>query len=291
MPCVVKPVMSTSGKGQSVVRNRDGIEKSWNYAQAGGRVGGGRVIVEGFIDFEYEITLLTLRHVGRTSFCAPIGHRQVDGDYRGVVATATDERAALVECERIARLVTGELGGLGIFGVEFFIRGDQVWFSEVSPRPHDTGMVTMISQDLSQFALHARAILGLPVPQIEQRGPSASAAILVEGESDRVVFENVAQVLAVSGRAAALVRQARSARQAAHGCCARGRARHRRCAREGARGRRRNQAASRIAKRAALGNPADERYSSRPLARDLQSNVYCVDPRSAALLSLLRLPA
>ena len=195
MPCVVKPVMSSSGKGQSVVRNRDGIEKSWNYAQAGGRVGGGRVIVEGFVDFEYEITLLTLRTVGETSFCAPIGHRQVDGDYVESWQPQPMSSAALVECERIARLVTNELGGLGIFGVEFFVRGDEVWFSEVSPRPHDTGMVTMISQDLSEFALHARAILGLPIPVIRQRGPSASCAILVDGDSSNVRFENVERAL------------------------------------------------------------------------------------------------
>src|SRR5512139_3997453 len=195
MPCVVKPVMSSSGKGQSVVRNAAGVEKSWNYAQAGGRAKTGRVIVEGFIDFEYEITLLTLRTIDGTSFCAPIGHRQVDGDYVESWQPQPMSRAALEECERIALLVTNELGGRGIFGVEFFIRGDDVWFSEVSPRPHDTGMVTMISQDLSEFALHARAILGLPVPVIEQRGPAASAALLVEGDSDRVVFENLDRVL------------------------------------------------------------------------------------------------
>jgi phosphoribosylglycinamide formyltransferase 2 len=199
MPCVVKPVMSSSGKGQSVVRNGAGIEKSWNYAQAGGRAKTGRVIVEGFIDFEYEITLLTLRTIDGTSFCAPIGHRQVDGDYVESWQPQPMSRAAREECERIALLVTSELGGRGIFGVEFFIRGDDVWFSEVSPRPHDTGMVTMISQDLSEFALHARAILGLPVPVIEQRGPAASAALLVEGDSDRVVFENVDRVLQVPG--------------------------------------------------------------------------------------------
>ncbi|HEY6599355.1 MAG TPA: formate-dependent phosphoribosylglycinamide formyltransferase [Pseudomonadales bacterium] len=199
MPCVVKPVMSSSGKGQSVVRNKDGIEKSWRYAQSGGRGTAGKVIVEGFVDFEYEITLLTLRTVKGTSFCAPIGHRQVDGDYVESWQPQPMSDAARAECERIALLVTNELGGCGIFGVEFFIRGHHVWFSEVSPRPHDTGMVTMISQDLSQFALHARAILGLPVPMIEQRGPSASAAILVEGESDRVAFENVDGVLAVPG--------------------------------------------------------------------------------------------
>ncbi|HET6472668.1 MAG TPA: formate-dependent phosphoribosylglycinamide formyltransferase, partial [Pseudomonadales bacterium] len=199
MPCVVKPVMSSSGKGQSVIRARDGVEKSWNYAQSGGRAKNGRVIVEAFVDFEYEITLLTLRTVGGTMFCAPIGHRQVDGDYVESWQPQPMSDAALAESQRIARLVTDQLGGYGIFGVEFFIRGDRVWFSEVSPRPHDTGMVTMISQDLSEFALHARAILGLPVPAIEQRGACASAALLVEGESDRVVFENVERVLAVPG--------------------------------------------------------------------------------------------
>jgi phosphoribosylglycinamide formyltransferase 2 len=199
MPCVVKPVMSSSGKGQSVVRNVEGIEKSWNYAQAGARANTGRVIVEGFIDFEYEITLLTLRTIDGTSFCAPIGHRQVDGDYVESWQPQPMSRAALSECERIALRVTNELGGRGIFGVEFFVRGDQVWFSEVSPRPHDTGMVTMISQDLSEFALHARAILGLSVPVIEQRGPAASAALLVEGESDRVAFDGIDRVLAVAG--------------------------------------------------------------------------------------------
>ena len=199
IPCVVKPVMSSSGKGQSVIRARDGIEKSWNYAQSGGRAKHGRVIVEAFVDFEYEITLLTLRSVGGTTFCAPIGHRQVDGDYVESWQPQPMSETALAESQRIARLVTNELGGYGIFGVEFFIRGDRVWFSEVSPRPHDTGMVTMVSQDLSEFALHARAILGLPIPAIEQRGPCASAALLVEGQSDRVVFQNLERVLAVPG--------------------------------------------------------------------------------------------
>jgi len=199
MPCVVKPVMSSSGKGQSVVRNAEGIERSWHYAQAGARGNAGRVIVEGFIDFDYEITLLTLRHVNGTSFCAPVGHRQVDGDYQESWQPQPMTRAAQEECERIATLVTNELGGYGIFGAEFFIKGDQVWFSEISPRPHDTGMVTMISQDLSQFALHARAILGLPIPVIEQRGPAASAVIMVEGDSDHVVFEGVGRALATPG--------------------------------------------------------------------------------------------
>jgi len=195
-PCVVKPVMSSSGKGQSVVRNRDGIEKSWNYAQAGGRVGGGRVIVEGFIDFEYEITLLTLRTVGETSFCAPIGHRQVDGDYVESWQPQPMRGAALVECERIARLVTNELGGLGIFGVEFFIRGDQVWFSEVSPRPHDTGMVTMATQWQNEFELHARAILGLPV-STALKSPGASAVIYGGVDAVGVVFDGVDAALRV----------------------------------------------------------------------------------------------
>jgi phosphoribosylglycinamide formyltransferase 2 len=199
MPCVVKPVMSSSGKGQSVVRNEAGIERSWQYAQAGARGNAGRVIVEGFIDFDYEITLLTLRHVGGTSFCAPVGHRQVDGDYQESWQPQPMTRTAYEECERIATQVTNELGGYGVFGAEFFIKGEQVWFSEVSPRPHDTGMVTMIGQDLSQFALHARAILGLPIPTIEQRGPAASAVIMVEGDSDRVVFEGVADALATPG--------------------------------------------------------------------------------------------
>jgi len=198
-PCVVKPVMSSSGKGQSVVRNEAGIEKSWAYAQSGGRAKTGRVIVEAFIDFDYEITLLTLRSVGGTSFCAPIGHRQVDGDYVESWQPQPMSDSARIECERIAKRVTDELGGYGIFGVEFFVKGDRVWFSEVSPRPHDTGMVTMLSQDLSEFALHARAILGLPVPAIEQRGPCASAALLVEGESERVVFEGIDRALAVTG--------------------------------------------------------------------------------------------
>ncbi len=199
MPCVVKPVMSSSGKGQSVVHNADGIDASWQYAQSGSRANTGAVIVEGFIDFDYEVTLLTLRTRDATSFCAPIGHRQVDGDYHESWQPQPMSDAALAECERIALLVTDELGGCGIFGVEFFVRGDDVWFSEVSPRPHDTGMVTMISQDLSEFALHARAILGLPVPAIEQRGPCASAVILVEGDCDRVVFDGLDQALALAG--------------------------------------------------------------------------------------------
>jgi phosphoribosylglycinamide formyltransferase 2 len=195
-PCVVKPVMSSSGKGQSVVRGAADVQHAWNYAQQGGRAGAGRVIVEGFIRFDYEITLLTVRHAGGTSFCAPIGHLQVDGDYRESWQPQPMSAAALGEAERIACTVTDALGGAGIFGVELFVRGDQVWFSEVSPRPHDTGLVTLVSQDLSEFALHVRAILGLPVPAIRQVGPSASCAILLEGESRDIRFHSVEQALA-----------------------------------------------------------------------------------------------
>ncbi|MET0984488.1 MAG: formate-dependent phosphoribosylglycinamide formyltransferase [Steroidobacteraceae bacterium] len=194
-PCVVKPVMSSSGKGQSVVRTLGDGEKAWQYAQAGGRAGAGRVIVEGFIDFEYEITLLTVRHAGGTSFCAPIGHLQIDGDYRESWQPQPMAAAALKEAQRIAKAVTDNLGGSGIFGVELFVKGDEVWFSEVSPRPHDTGLVTLISQDLSEFALHARAILGLPIPVIRQHGPAASCAILVDGNSTNVRFEHVERAL------------------------------------------------------------------------------------------------
>jgi len=195
MPCVVKPVMSSSGKGQSVVRTQADIEHAWNYAQQGGRAGKGRVIVEGFIKFDYEITLLTVRHGGKTTFCEPIGHLQIDGDYRESWQPQSMSAAALAESQRIAHAVTTELGGNGIFGVELFIAGDSVYFSEVSPRPHDTGLVTLISQDLSEFALHARAILGLPIPVIRQRGPSASCASLVDGDSNNVRFENVDRAL------------------------------------------------------------------------------------------------
>jgi phosphoribosylglycinamide formyltransferase 2 len=195
LPCVVKPVMSSSGKGQSVVRTPADVQKAWDYAQAGGRAGAGRVIVEGFVAFDYEITLLTVRHAGGTSFCAPIGHLQIDGDYRESWQPHPMSERALAESQRIATAVTGNLGGRGIFGVELFVRGDAVWFSEVSPRPHDTGMVTMISQDLSQFALHVRAILGLPIPNIAQHGPSASAAILVDGDSDDLRFTAVETAL------------------------------------------------------------------------------------------------
>jgi phosphoribosylglycinamide formyltransferase 2 len=191
MPCVVKPVMSSSGKGQSVVKTADDIGHAWDYSQAGGRAGGGTVIVEGFIAFDYEITLLTVRHGGQTSFCAPIGHLQVDGDYRESWQPQAMSEAALAESQRIARMVTNALGGSGLFGVELFVAGDTVWFSEVSPRPHDTGLVTLISQDLSEFALHARAILGLPIPVIRQRGPAASCALLVDGHSKSVSFGSV----------------------------------------------------------------------------------------------------
>jgi len=196
MPCVVKPIMSSSGKGQSTLRKESDIEPSWKYAQEGGRAGGGKVIIEGFVDFDYEITLLTLRHVGGTSFLEPIGHLQIDGDYRESWQPQPMSEVALKESQHIAKAVTDNLGGYGIFGVELFVKGDKVYFSEVSPRPHDTGMVTMISQDLSQFALHARAILGLPIPNIIQHGPSASAALLVEGTSHRITYGNLAEALA-----------------------------------------------------------------------------------------------
>ena len=195
MPCVIKPIMSSSGKGQSVVKTEADIEASWNYAQAGGRAGKGKVIVEGFVDFDYEITLLTVRHVDGTSFCEPIGHIQVDGDYRESWQPQAMSDAALKNAQQMAEAVTGNLGGYGLFGVELFVKDDTVIFSEVSPRPHDTGMVTMISQDLTQFALHARAILGLPIPSIRQFGPSASSVILVEGKSEQVSFGNLQQAL------------------------------------------------------------------------------------------------
>jgi phosphoribosylglycinamide formyltransferase 2 len=195
IPCVVKPIMSSSGKGQSTIKRETDIDQSWTYAQEGGRAGAGRVIVEGFVDFDYEITLLTIRHIHGTSFCLPIGHRQEDGDYRESWQPQPMSDAALSRAKEIAEKVTGALGGRGIFGVELFIKGDEVYFSEVSPRPHDTGMVTMISQDLSQFALHARAILGLPIPNIVQHGPSASAVILVAGDSNTLRFSNIEAAL------------------------------------------------------------------------------------------------
>lgn len=194
-PCVVKPIMSSSGKGQSLLKGAADLQAAWDYAQEGGRAGKGRVIVEGFIDFDYEITLLTVRHAGGTTFCAPVGHRQVKGDYHESWQPQAMSSAALAESERVARAVTEALGGRGLFGVELFVKGDQVWFSEVSPRPHDTGLVTLISQELSEFALHARAILGLPIPAIRQLGPSASAVILVDGESQQVSFGNLAAAL------------------------------------------------------------------------------------------------
>ena len=196
MPCLVKPIMSSSGKGQSLISSDKDIDAAWKYAQEGGRTGAGRVIVEGFVDFDYEITLLTIRHRDGTSFCAPIGHRQEDGDYRESWQPQAMSTAALNAAQQMAEKVTTALGGRGIFGVELFIKGDDVIFSEVSPRPHDTGMVTMISQDLSQFALHVRAILGLPVPNICQHGPSASAVILVEGNSTQTTFLGVDKALA-----------------------------------------------------------------------------------------------
>jgi phosphoribosylglycinamide formyltransferase 2 len=196
LPCVVKPVMSSSGKGQSLVRSEAEVLPAWDYAQAGGRAGQGRVIIEGFIDFDYEITLLTVRHSGGTTFCAPIGHRQEGGDYQESWQPQAMSEAALAESQRVALAVTDALGGRGLFGVELFVKGDQVWFSEVSPRPHDTGLVTLISQDLSEFALHARAILGLPVPGIRQLGPSASAVLLVNGTSSKVSYGNLAAALA-----------------------------------------------------------------------------------------------
>jgi phosphoribosylglycinamide formyltransferase 2 len=195
-PFVVKPVMSSSGKGQSTVRDAAGLAEAWNYAQSGGRAGQGRVIVEGFVDFDYEITLLTVRHQGGTSFCLPIGHRQEHGDYRESWQPQPMSEAALAEAQRQAAAVSAALGGWGVFGMEFFVKGDQVIFSEVSPRPHDTGLVTLISQELSEFALHARAILGLPIPAIRQLGPSASCAVLVEGEGRAPRYHGVAEALA-----------------------------------------------------------------------------------------------
>jgi len=196
LPCVVKPIMSSSGKGQSTLRTPADIDTAWSYAQAGGRSGAGKVIVEGFVDFDYEITQLTVRHAGGTSFCEPVGHLQVDGDYRQSWQPQPMSAPALAAARDTAAKITEALGGRGIFGVELFIKGDEVIFSEVSPRPHDTGMVTMISQDLSQFALHARAILGLPIPNIHFHGPSASSVVLVEGESRKVQFGALEKALA-----------------------------------------------------------------------------------------------
>ncbi len=194
-PCVIKPIMSSSGKGQSVVREASEIQDAWDYAQEGGRAGAGKVIIEGFVDFDYEITLLTIRHRDGTSFCEPIGHRQEEGDYQESWQPQAMSDKALTASKDVARKVTEALGGWGLFGVELFIKGDKVYFSEVSPRPHDTGLVTLISQDLSEFALHARAILGLPIPNIQLHGPSASSVILVEGESTQTRFGNLVEAL------------------------------------------------------------------------------------------------
>lgn len=199
IPCVVKPIMSSSGHGQSTVRKTEDIEAAWTESQMGGRAGAGRVIVEGFVHFDYEITLLTVRHAAGTTFLQPIGHHQVNGDYRESWQPQTMSDSALAKAQDIAKKVTDALGGYGIFGVEMFIEGDHVIFSEVSPRPHDTGMVTMISQDLSEFALHARAVLGLPIPEVRFFGPSASKAIVVEGDATQVLFSGIDEALAIPG--------------------------------------------------------------------------------------------
>ena len=196
MPCVVKPIMSSSGKGQSVVKTAADIQQAWQYAQEGGRAGQGKVIVEGFVDFDYEITLLTIRHRDGTAFCQPIGHIQVDGDYRQSWQPHPMTAKALADAQQMAEAVTAALGGRGLFGVELFVKGDEVIFSEVSPRPHDTGLVTLISQDLSEFALHVRAILGLPIPNITQHGPSASSVILPTGHSTQTAFSGLDAALA-----------------------------------------------------------------------------------------------
>ena len=199
IPCVVKPVMSSSGHGQSTIKCEDDIDKAWTISQEGGRAGSGKVIVEGFVKFDYEITLLTVRHCGGTTFLKPIGHHQVDGDYRESWQPQAMAETAIQKAEYIAKAITDALGGYGIFGVELFIKGDEVIFSEVSPRPHDTGMVTMISQDMSEFGLHARAILGLPVPSVQFYGPSASKAIVVEGNTKEYEFCNLDEVLSEPG--------------------------------------------------------------------------------------------
>lgn len=198
-PCVVKPVMSSSGHGQSVVRDESQVAEAWRISQEGGRAGGGKVIVEGFVDFDYEITLLTVRHCAGTTFLKPVGHHQVDGDYRESWQPQGMSAAAEKKAQEIAGKITAALGGYGIFGVELFVKGEDVIFSEVSPRPHDTGMVTMISQDMSEFALHARAVLGLPVPEVRFYGPSASKAIVVEGNTTEYEFQDVDKVLEESG--------------------------------------------------------------------------------------------
>lgn len=199
IPCVVKPIMSSSGHGQSTIRCEADIDRSWEMAQQGGRAGAGRVIVERFVDFDYEITLLTVRHAGGTTCLEPVGHHQVDGDYRESWQPQPMTPSALEKAREIAHKITGALGGYGIFGVEMFIKGDEVIFSEVSPRPHDTGMVTMISQDFSEFSLHARAVLGLPIPEIRFYGPSASKAIVVEGNTDKVEFYDLDKVVEEAG--------------------------------------------------------------------------------------------
>lgn len=196
IPCVVKPIMSSSGKGQSIIRSESDIDKAWDYSQSGSRAGAGRVIVEKFINFDYEITLLTVRHKGGTTFVDPIGHLQIDGDYRESWQPHPMSETALAESKKIAKSITDGIGGFGIFGVELFIKGDEVFFSEVSPRPHDTGMVTIISQNMSEFELHVRAILGLPVTALRQYGPAASAAILVDGDSDDIIYENADSAVA-----------------------------------------------------------------------------------------------
>ena len=195
IPCVIKPIMSSSGKGQSVIKKQEDVLASWEYAQQGGRSGKGRVIIEGFVDFDYEITLLTIKHQAGISFCAPIGHRQEHGDYQESWQPHPMSENALKAAQDIASKVVNALGGKGLFGVEFFVKGDEVYFSELSPRPHDTGMVTMISQDLSEFALHVRAILDLPIPNIVQHGPSASSVILVKGNSNKVSFSGIEKAL------------------------------------------------------------------------------------------------
>ncbi len=199
IPCVVKPVMSSSGHGQSMIRSKEDIDKAWHVSQEGGRAGSGKVIVEGFVDFDYEITLLTVRHCAGTTFLNPIGHHQVDGDYRESWQPQPMPEAAVAKAKMIAGKITEALGGYGIFGVELFVKGEDVIFSEVSPRPHDTGMVTMISQDMSEFALHARAVLGLPVPEVRFYGPSASKAIVVEGNTREYEFKNLENVLSEPG--------------------------------------------------------------------------------------------
>jgi phosphoribosylglycinamide formyltransferase 2 len=206
-PCVIKPIMSSSGKGQSVARSEADIAASWSYAQEGGRVGAGRVICEAFVDFDYELTLLTVRHAAGTSYCAPIGHRQEDGDYRESWQPAAVDPAVLVKCQKVARTITDGLGGFGIFGVELFVAGEDVLFSEVSPRPHDTGLVTLASQNLSEFALHVRAILGLPVPadSIPLKAAAASAVVLADEDIDRPAYAGIEQALATDEQTCLLI--------------------------------------------------------------------------------------